>query len=151
MGEVNNFLKYRKFFYSWLAIAAAFLLAAGTSSIMLAGWFAGTEESPGEIIIRNNRRYKIHRGSASFLSQADRAARTGVSTMLNTIVPEGVESLIEYKGSVAEIIHQLLGSLRSGMSYCDATSIKELQRNAKFVRMTSAGFRESQTHNVNEI
>lgn len=126
-------------------------LAAGASSIMLAGWFAGTEESPGEIIIRNNRRYKIHRGSASFLSQADRAARTGSNTLLNTIVPEGVESLIEYKGSVAEIIHQLLGSLRSGMSYCDAASIKELQKNAKFVRMTSAGFRESQTHNVNEI
>jgi len=126
-------------------------LAAGASSIMLAGWFAGTEESPGEIIIRNNRRYKIHRGSASFLSQADRAARTGMNTMLNTIVPEGVESLIDYKGSVAEIIQQLLGSLRSGMSYCDAASIKELQKNAKFVRMTSAGFRESQTHNVNEI
>ena len=126
-------------------------LAAGASTIMLAGWFAGTDESPGDIIIRKNRRYKIHRGSASFMSQADRAVRLQTGTRLNSIVAEGVESLIEYKGSVADVIHQLLGSLRSGMSYCNATSIKELHRRAKFIQMTSAGFRESLTHNVDEI
>lgn len=126
-------------------------LAAGASAVMLAGWFAGTEESPGQIIIRKNKRYKVHRGSASFMSQADRTSRLGMSAQLNTIVPEGVESLIEYKGPVAETIYQLIGSLRSGMSYCNALSIKELQKNAKFIRITSAGWRESLTHNIQEI
>jgi len=126
-------------------------MAAGASTIMLAGWFAGTNESPGEIIVRGNRRFKVHRGAASFMSQADRAARLGHQTRLNTIVPEGVESLVEFKGPVSDIIYQLLGGLRSGMSYCNATTIKELQRNAKFIRMTSAGFRESLTHNIKEI
>jgi len=126
-------------------------LAAGASTIMLAGWFAGTNESPGEIIIRNNKRYKIHRGSASFMSQADANIKLNNKKQLNTIIPEGVESLIEYKGHVAEIIYQLLGGLRSGMSYCNAFTIKQLQKNAKFIRMTSAGFRESKTHNIIEI
>jgi IMP dehydrogenase len=127
-------------------------LAAGASTIMLAGWFAGTNESPGEIIVRNNRKFKVHRGSASFSSQVDRGVRSGtLKSGLNTIVPEGVESLIEYKGGVADIVYQLLGSLRSAMSYCNAATIRELQQNAKFVRITAAGFRESKTHNVDEI
>lgn len=126
-------------------------LAAGASAVMLAGWFAGTEESPGSIITRKNKRYKIHRGSASFMSQADASIRQGSDKKLNAIVPEGVESLMEYKGTVSEIIYQLMGSLRSGMSYNNALTIKELQKNAKFIRITSAGFRESLTHNVNEI
>jgi IMP dehydrogenase len=127
-------------------------LAAGANTIMLAGWFAGTNESPGEIIVRNNRKFKVHRGSASFSSQVDRQVRDGgLKSGLNTIVAEGVESLIEYKGGVSDIIYQLLGSLRSGMSYCNAATIRELQKNAKFVRITAAGFRESKTHNVDEI
>ncbi len=127
-------------------------LAAGAHTVMLAGWFAGTNESPGEIIVRNNRMFKVHRGSASFSSQVDRAVRSGnLKEGLNTIVAEGVESLIEYKGGVADIVYQLLGSLRSAMSYCNANSISELQKNAKFVRITTAGFRESKTHNVDEI
>jgi IMP dehydrogenase len=127
-------------------------LAAGASTIMLAGWFAGTNESPGEIIVRNNRKFKVHRGSASFSSQVDRGVRSGtLKSDLNTIVPEGVESLIEYKGGVSDIVYQLLGSLRSAMSYCNAATIRELQQNAKFVRITTAGFRESKTHNVDEI
>lgn len=126
-------------------------LAAGASSIMLAGWFAGTYESPGEIILRKNRRFKIHRGSASFLSQSDTVERLKTGKRLNSIVPEGVESLIEFKGSVNETIYQLEGSLRSGMSYCNAMTIPELQKNARFVRMTTAGFRESGSHNVDEF
>lgn len=127
-------------------------LAAGAHTIMLAGWFAGTNESPGEIIVRNNRKFKVHRGSASFSSQVDRAVRSGnLKEGLNTIVAEGVESLIQYKGGVSDIIYQLLGSLRSSMSYCNAATIAELQKNAKFVRITTAGFRESKTHNVDEI
>lgn len=128
-------------------------LAAGANTVMLAGWFAGTDESPGEIIVKNNRKFKVHRGSASFSSQVDRAVRAsgGIKKGLNTIVPEGVESLIEYKGGVSDIVYQLLGGLRSSMSYCNAGTIKELQKNAKFVQITSAGFNESKTHNVNEI
>ncbi|MBU0576753.1 IMP dehydrogenase [Patescibacteria group bacterium] len=126
-------------------------LAAGAAAVMLAGWFAGTDQSPGKIIIRKNRRYKIHRGSASFMSQIDSATRQQVDKNVTTIVPEGVEALIEYKGSVAEIIYQLLGGLRSGMSYCNAKNIAALQKNAQFIRMTWAGFNESLTHNINEI
>lgn len=126
-------------------------LAAGASAVMLAGWFAGTEESPGEVIFRNNRRYKIHRGSAAFMSQMDASVRTDQVKSVHTIVPEGVEALIEYKGPAADVIYQLMGSLRSGMSYCGAGNLRQLQRHAKFVRMTPAGFRESQTHNINEV
>lgn len=126
-------------------------LAAGATAVMLAGWFAGTEESPGEVIFRNNRRYKIHRGSASFMSQIDASLRTGQTKNVHSVVAEGVEALIEYKGPVKDVIYQLMGSLRSGMSYCNAANLRELQKNAEFVRMTPAGFRESQVHNINEV
>lgn len=128
-------------------------LAAGASSCMLAGWFAGTDESPGGIIIRKGRKYKIHRGSASFLAVADRKLKLENNTEadLNKIVPEGVEALVPYKGKVADVIYQLLGALRSGMSYCNANSIKELQRKAKFIKITEAGFRESKAHNIEEL
>jgi len=126
-------------------------LAAGASGVMLAGWFAGTEESPGEVIFRSNRRYKIHRGSASFMSQIDASLRTGQTKSVHSVVAEGVEALIEYKGPVADVIYQLMASLRSGMSYCNAANLRELRSFAKFVRMTPAGFRESQTHNINEV
>jgi IMP dehydrogenase len=126
-------------------------LAAGAGAVMLAGWFAGTEESPGEVIFRNNRRYKIHRGSAAFMSQVDTSVRTNQTKSVHTIVPEGVEALIEYKGPAADVIYQLMGSLRSGMSYCNASNLRELRAQAKFVRMTPAGFRESQIHNINEV
>jgi IMP dehydrogenase len=128
-------------------------IAAGASSCMLAGWFAGTDESPGEIIMRKGMKYKVHRGSASFLASADRKIRLGNTgeKRLNTIVAEGVEALIPYKGKVADVIYQLLGGLRSGMSYCNAKTIKELQNNAKFIQITPAGFRESTAHNVEEL
>lgn len=128
-------------------------LAAGASSCMLAGWFAGTDESPGGIIMRKGIKYKVHRGSASFLATADRKLKLEncSEVSLNTIVPEGVEALIPYKGKVADIIHQLLGSLRSGMSYCNARTIPELWKNAKFIRITEAGFRESKAHNIEEL
>lgn len=126
-------------------------LAAGANAVMLAGWFAGTHESPGEVIFRNNRRYKIHRGSASFMSQIDASLRIGQEKNVHSVVPEGVEALIEYKGPVADVIFQLMGSLRSGMSYCNAANLRELRAQARFVRMTPAGFRESQTHNITEV
>lgn len=129
-------------------------LAAGASSCMLAGWFAGTDESPGGIIMRGGLKYKVHRGSASFLAVADRKMASheisGVDR-LNSVVAEGVEAMIPYKGKVIDVIYQLLGALHSGMSYCNATTIDELHKNAQFIRITEAGFRESKSHNVNEI
>lgn len=129
-------------------------LAAGASGCMLAGWFAGTDESPGGIIMRNGNKYKAHRGSASFLAVADRKMASNEITdieKLNTVVAEGVEALVPYKGKVTDIIYQLLGALRSGMSYCNAKTIDQLQENAQFVRITEAGLRESKSHNVQEI
>lgn len=128
-------------------------LAAGASTCMLAGWFAGTDESPGGIILRNGMKYKIHRGSASFLATADRKIELENHTekQLNTIVPEGVESMIPYKGKVNDVIYQLAGALRSGMSYCNAKSIRDLWKNARFIKITEAGFRESKSHNIEQL
>lgn len=129
-------------------------LAAGASTCMLAGWFAGTDESPGGIILRGGLKYKVHRGAASFLAVADRKLASEEITnvdRLNTVVAEGVEALVPYKGSVSDVIYQLLGALRSGMSYCNAKTLKDLQKNAQFVQVTEAGFRESKSHNVREI
>jgi IMP dehydrogenase len=128
-------------------------LAAGGSTCMLAGWFAGTDESPGGIIMRKGMKYKVHRGSASFLATADRKIKleNHNEQQLNKIVPEGVEALVPYKGHVADVIYQLLGALRSGMSYCNATTIPNLWKNARFVKITEAGLRESKSHNVSEI
>jgi len=128
-------------------------LAAGASSVMLAGWFAGTDESPGGIILRKGMKYKVHRGSASFLATADRQIKLEQKSegQLNSVVPEGVESLIPYKGSVSDVIIQLLGALRSGMSYNNATSLMDLQKHAHFIRITDAGLRESKSHNIEEL
>lgn len=126
-------------------------LAAGASSCMLAGWFAGTDEAPGAIIMRAGFKYKAHRGAASFLAVADRKLASGEFTSdekLNTVVPEGIEALIPYKGKVNDVIYQLLGALRSGMSYCNARTIIELQKNAQFIQITEAGMRENKAHNV---
>lgn len=128
-------------------------LAAGASTLMLAGWFAGTDESPGGIIMRKGMKYKVHRGSASFLATADRKLKLEQSTeqRLNSIVAEGVEALIPYKGKVSDVIYQLGGAVKSGMSYCNAKTIRELWKNARFIRITDAGLRESKSHNVEEL
>lgn len=128
-------------------------LAAGASTIMLAGWFAGTDESPGGIIMRNGMKYKVHRGSASFLATADRKLKLEQFTeqRLNSIVAEGVEALVPYKGKVADVIYQLGGALKSGMSYCNAKTIPALWKNARFIKITDAGLRESKAHNVEEL
>lgn len=129
-------------------------LAAGASTCMLAGWFAGTDEAPGGIIYRNGLKFKAHRGAASFLAVSDRKMESGEITSvdrLNSIVPEGIEALIPYKGRVSEVIYQMIGALRSGMSYCNAYTIAELHKNAQFTRITEAGLRESKSHNVTEL
>ncbi|MBI3577644.1 IMP dehydrogenase [Candidatus Gottesmanbacteria bacterium] len=138
-------------------------LAAGASTVMLTGWLAGTDESPGTIILRRGQKYKIHRGAASFTAVASRKldavsgqvrkelAEGELNEELEEIVPEGVETFVPYKGQVRDVIHQMTGSLRSGMSYSNAKTIQQLWKNAEFIRITSAGFRESTQHNVEEM
>ncbi|MEO9362295.1 MAG: IMP dehydrogenase [Nitrososphaera sp.] len=128
-------------------------LAAGASSAMIGSMFGGTDESPGKTLVKNGKKYKMYRGMASYMASLGRKYRQEGpevvdSDDLNDYVPEGVEAMVPYKGSVVEIVRQLAGGLRSGLSYCGAKSIPEMQRNAEFVRITGAGFIESQPHDV---
>jgi len=128
-------------------------LAAGSSSVMVGSLFGGTDESPGKTLVKNGKKYKMYRGMASFYASLGRKYREEGpqvvdSDDLNDYVPEGVEAMVPYKGSVVEIVRQLAGGLRSGLSYCGAKSIAEMQKNAEFIKMTSAGFIESQPHDV---
>jgi IMP dehydrogenase len=135
-------------------------IAAGASTVMIGGLFAGTEESPGPVVLRNGVRYKLTRGMASLSAALDRKLRESdkndeVEKLLEDTaeetVPEGVEGLIPYKGRVEEVVRQLVGGLRSGMSYCGAHNIKELRQKAEFIRMTSSGFRESLPHDIERV
>ncbi|MBI4058609.1 IMP dehydrogenase [Candidatus Gottesmanbacteria bacterium] len=138
-------------------------LAAGASTVMLTGWLAGTDESPGSIILRNGGKYKVHRGAASFSAvtarklegvagQIQKELSNGdLEEELGNVVAEGIETFILYKGAVKDVIHQLTGALRSGMSYSNARTVEELWKNARFIRITEAGFRESKAHNVEEV
>jgi IMP dehydrogenase len=125
-------------------------LAAGASTVMLGSLLAGTEESPGATVIRSGARYKVYRGSASRAVAVDRLKRERPEEQLDelaaSVVPEGVESVVPYKGTVADVTLQLVGGLRSGMSYVNARSVAELREKARFVRMTEAGARESLPH-----
>lgn len=128
-------------------------LAAGASSAMIGSMFGGTDESPGKTLVKNGKKYKMYRGMASYMASLGRKYRQEGpevvdSDDLNDYVPEGVEAMVPYKGSVVEIVRQLVGGLRSGLSYCGAKSIAEMQRNAEFVRITGAGFIESRPHDV---
>ncbi len=126
-------------------------IAAGASSVMLGGLFAGTEESPGEIELFQGRSYKTYRGMGSlsamqqgssdrYFQQAEQDAEK--------LVPEGVEGRVPFKGSVIAVIHQLIGGVRSGMGYLGCGTIDEMHAKAEFIEITSAGIRESHVHNV---
>jgi len=125
-------------------------LAAGASCVMIGSLFAGTEESPGETILYQGRTFKSYRGMGSLgameAGSADRYAQEGADR--GKSVPEGVEGRVPYKGPLSALVEQLVGGLRSGMGYCGVGSIKELQERARFVRITSAGLRESHVHDV---
>lgn len=128
-------------------------LAAGASSVMVGSLFGGTDESPGKTLVKNGKKFKMYRGMASFYASLGRKYREEGpqvvdSDDLNDYVPEGVEAMVSYKGSVVEIVRQLAGGLRSGLSYCGAKTIPEMQKNAEFIKMTSAGYIESQPHDV---
>ncbi len=127
-------------------------LAAGASSVMLGSLLAGTKESPGVIILRNGRRYKVSRGMASLgaaMSRPDRQPEDDEEDPAwARVVAEGVEAAVPYRGSVNELLDQLVGGLRSGLSYGGAMTIEELQANAEFIPITWAGLQESKPHDV---
>ena len=125
-------------------------LAAGASSVMVGSLLAGTRESPGRIITKNGRRYKVSRGMAGLAATMERPDRRGNDDQQawNEIVAEGVEAIVPYRGSVNELLTQLIGGLRSGMSYAGAMTLEELHANAEFIRITGAGASESGPHDV---
>ncbi len=124
-------------------------IAAGASGVMIGGLFAGTEESPGETILFQGRTFKAYRGMGSIgamASGSDRYAQTNEEVA--KMVPEGIEGRVPYKGLLADLVQQLVGGLAAGMGYCGCSTIEELQRQARFVRISAAGLRESHVHDV---
>ncbi len=126
-------------------------IAAGADCAMLGGLFAGTAESPGEVILYQGRSYKSYRGMGSVgamaRGSADRYFQQDIKDSLK-LVPEGIEGRVPYKGPVGGVIHQLVGGLRAAMGYTRSRSIAELQANVRFIRITNAGLRESHVHDV---
>jgi IMP dehydrogenase len=125
-------------------------LAAGASSVMIGGLFAGTEESPGETILYQGRTFKSYRGMGSIgameAGSADRYAQEGAER--GKSVPEGIEGQVPYKGPLSALVEQLVGGLRSGMGYCGTANLKDLQEGSRFIRISQAGLRESHVHDV---
>ena len=127
-------------------------LAAGASSVMIGSMLGGTDESPGTVLTKNGKRFKVYRGMASLAASIGRKTKeTGSFSFdddLNDYVAEGVEAMVPYKGTVVDILKQLTGGVRSGLSYCGAHTISQMQDNAEFIKMSRAGFAESQPHDV---
>jgi IMP dehydrogenase len=125
-------------------------IAFGASSVMLGSVFAGTDESPGELVLYQGRTYKSYRGMGSLgamrRGSADRYAQSDLA--VDKLVPEGIEGRVPYRGSLTSVVYQLVGGLRSGMGYTGCKSIDALQKNAEFVKQTSQGLRESHVHDV---
>jgi len=135
--------------------------------VMIGSLFAGTEESPGETILYQGRSFKSYRGMGSLSAMAagssERYAQTTedsstdsagmrdvnrASNRVDKLVPEGIEGRVPYRGTLAEMVYQLVGGLRSGMGYCGTRNIPELQQKARFIRISGAGLRESHVHDV---
>ncbi len=125
-------------------------IAAGASCVMVGSLFAGTDEAPGDIVLYQGRSYKQYRGMGSLgamkRGSKDRYAQAGAAD--EKLVPEGIEGRVPHRGSLASILHQLVGGLRSGMGYTGCRTIQELRAKARFVRITSQGLRESHVHDV---
>jgi IMP dehydrogenase len=126
-------------------------IAAGAHAVMLGGLLAGTEESPGELVIFQGRTYKVYRGMGS-LGAMQRGGRDRYGQESETeeskLVPEGIEGRVPYKGTLSGNIYQLVGGLQAGMGYCGCRTIEELRQNGRFIRITAAGLRESHVHDV---
>ena len=130
-------------------------LAAGAHTVMIGGLFAGTEESPGETILYQGRTYKLYRGMGSLEAMREREGSRNryfqeeeADELGRKLVPEGIEGRVPYKGALSFIVQQLVGGLRAGMGYLGAGSLVELRRNARFVRVSPAGLKESHVHDV---
>src|SRR2546423_11209945 len=140
-------------------------LAAGAGAVMIGSLFAGTDESPGELILYQGRTFKSYRGMGSlgamaagsserYFQNIDGDSSTAMpvlgeeSNRLAKLVPEGIEGRVPYRGSVSMIVHQMVGGLKSGMGYCGCSTVSELQQKARFVRISAAGLRESHVHDV---
>ncbi|MCC6903498.1 MAG: IMP dehydrogenase [Polyangiaceae bacterium] len=125
-------------------------IAAGASSVMIGSLFAGTDESPGELVLYQGRSYKVYRGMGSLgamkRGSKDRYGQAGTAD--EKLVPEGIEGRVPHRGSLRSVIDQLVGGLRSGMGYTGSRTIGELRKNAKFIRITGAGLKESHVHDV---
>jgi len=126
-------------------------IAAGADCAMLGSLFAGTDESPGEVFLYQGRSYKYYRGMGSIgamaRGSADRYFQQEVTSTLK-LVPEGVEGRVPHKGPVGNIVYQLIGGLRAAMGYTGNSTIREMQQNCTFVRITPSGLRESHVHDV---
>jgi IMP dehydrogenase len=140
-------------------------LAAGASAVMIGSMFAGTDESPGELILYQGRTFKSYRGMGSlgamaagsserYFQSAAGEASSAVPSMgadpnrLAKLVPEGIEGRVPYRGSVSMILYQMVGGLKSGMGYCGCATLAELLQKTRFVRISNAGLRESHVHDV---
>jgi IMP dehydrogenase len=138
-------------------------LAAGASAVMIGSLFAGTDESPGELILYQGRSFKSYRGMGSLgamaqgsseryfqssHSDSSASASDGESNRLDKLVPEGIEGRVPYRGSVAMIVYQMVGGLKSGMGYCGCSTVPELLQKTRFIRISGAGLRESHVHDV---
>ncbi|HSQ65243.1 MAG TPA: IMP dehydrogenase [Polyangiaceae bacterium] len=125
-------------------------IAAGASTVMLGSLFAGTDEAPGDMVLYQGRSYKMYRGMGSLgamkKGSKDRYGQSGSAD--EKLVPEGIEGRVPYRGALASILHQLVGGLRAGMGYTGSRSVTELHERARFVKITSAGLRESHVHDV---
>ena len=125
-------------------------IAAGADCVMLGTLLAGTQEAPGDIILYHGRSYKAYRGMGSVgameAGSKDRYGQAGVEK--EKLVPEGIEGQVQYKGPVSDIVHQLTGGLRSGLGYCGCKDLAQLRKKARFVRISSAGLKESHVHDV---
>jgi IMP dehydrogenase len=123
-------------------------IAAGARVVMIGSLFAGTEEAPGETVYKGGRKYKKYRGMGSInamqLGSKDRYGQSEATKF----VPEGVEGMVPYRGNVSEMVFQMVGGLRSSMGYCGCATIEEMHRNAKFIRITKEGVKESHPHDV---
>src|SRR6202034_3651910 len=128
-------------------------IAAGAHCVMIGGMFAGTEESPGDVELYQGASYKAYRGMGSLGAMAQAHGSSDryfqdTTTELEKLVPEGIEGRVPYKGSLVAILHQLSGGLRAAMGYTGSSSIEEMRTRPQFVRITSAGVRESHVHDV---
>jgi IMP dehydrogenase len=123
-------------------------IAAGGSVCMMGSIFAGCDESPGTFELFQGRKYKVYRGMGSIAAMENGSKDRYFQTDAKKLVPEGVEGRVAYKGTVEDTVFQLMGGLRSGMGYCGTQTVKELQENGRFVKISAASLKESHPHDI---